>query len=611
MKKLSVLLVAAAVALSASAGIQFKSTHSVKTNKMVNKEMVKANISKDKASFRVINTQPEGELKSYNRAGQYDYNNNGYLYCGQQDGNRMDIVYAEDGKVYMKNILCGSGSSFGDYWVEGTIEGNEIHVALGQEIYYSDYYSASVLLAWGEAGIDADGNIYFIRDERAEEAVYAIDGETITLLGSEGSTGGDYNVEEDYHGIGLTAYWEDDDSWTGFLEWNTVLTEREPVVTPTVITEIPEGCEVTTYYRSTGYIAMSIFGVSNGMTDGKLNVAIDPATNDAYVQNPSWWHDSYNSWVKGTFDPETGIITIPTGQYLTWYESSEYGIVLGWGSTYVYEDTDESGELSYYLGYELDERTTEIQIQLMDGNIYMLGSEGNLNAEFPEWGFATGMMTYYSDDLSMTSIEFANNGEPMGYTVDLKPAVPANATADEWYDCGDETGFSRFYFTLPTTDVDGNKLDPEYISYALWINDGAGNTYQYTFPAAVYTYDLTEDIDEVTYDIYSNAVDFRNYYVYMYRTNMNDNPLFVRDEEHNGNIGIQVFYTVDGVKNASEDIAWLYEVPSSVNEMNAGKTVANVRYFNVAGQEMAQPNGMTIKVTTYTDGTTSAAKVVK
>ena len=611
MKKLSVLLVAAAVALSASAGIQFKSTHSVKTNKMVNKEMVKANISKDKASFRVINTQPEGELKSYNRAGQYDYNNNGYLYCGQQDGNRMDIVYAEDGKVYMKNILCGSGSNFGDYWVEGTIEGNEIHVALGQEIYYSDYYQASVLLAWGEAGIDADGNIYFIRDERAEEAVYAIDGETITLLGSEGSTGGDYNVEEDYHGIGLTAYWEDDDSWTGYLEWNTVLTEREPVVTPTVITEIPEGCEVTTYYRSTGYIAMSIFGVSSGMTDGKLIVAIDPATNDAYVQNPSWWHDSYNSWVKGTFDPETNIITIPTGQYLSWYESSEYGIVLGWGSTYVYEDTDESGELGYYLGYELDERTTEIQLQLMDGNIYMLGSEGDINAEFPEWGFATGMMTYYSDDQSMTSIEFANNGEPMGYTVDLKPAVPANATADEWYDCGDETGFSRFYFTLPTTDVDGNKLDPEYISYALWINDGAGNTYQYTFPAAVYTYDLTEDIDEVTYDIYSNAVDFKNYYVYMYRTNMNDNPLFVRDEEHNGNIGIQVFYTVDGVKNASEDIAWLYEVPSSVNEMNAGKTVANVRYFNVAGQEMAQPNGMTIKVTTYTDGTTSAAKVVK
>ena len=184
-------------------------------------------------------------------------------------------------------------------------------------------------------------------------------------------------------------------------------------------------------------------------------------------------------------------------------------------------------------------------------------------------------------------------------------------TADDWYDCGDESGFSKFYFTLPTTDEDGNTLDPECLSYAIWINDGFGNIYQFTFPAEDYTFDLYEDIDEVPYDLYSNAVDFHDYYIYMYRTNENDNPLFVRDEEHDGNIGIQVFYTVDGVRNSCEEIAWYYEIPSSVNEMNAGKTVANVRYFNVAGQEMAQPSGMTIKVTTYTDGTTSAAKVVK
>ena len=48
-----------------------------------------------------------------------------------------------------------------------------------------------------------------------------------------------------------------------------------------------------------------------------------------------------------------------------------------------------------------------------------------------------------------------------------------------------------------------------------------------------------------------------------------------------------------------------------VEEMFAGKTVAGVRYFNLTGQEMQQANGMTIVVTTYTDGTTSAVKVVK
>ena len=49
----------------------------------------------------------------------------------------------------------------------------------------------------------------------------------------------------------------------------------------------------------------------------------------------------------------------------------------------------------------------------------------------------------------------------------------------------------------------------------------------------------------------------------------------------------------------------------SVSELVNGKTVAGVRYYNMAGQEMQQANGMTIVVTTYTDGTTSAVKVMK
>jgi hypothetical protein len=53
------------------------------------------------------------------------------------------------------------------------------------------------------------------------------------------------------------------------------------------------------------------------------------------------------------------------------------------------------------------------------------------------------------------------------------------------------------------------------------------------------------------------------------------------------------------------------QTPVAVDEMMAGKTVSNVRYYNVAGQEMQEANGMTIVVTTYTDGTTSAVKVIK
>ena len=46
-----------------------------------------------------------------------------------------------------------------------------------------------------------------------------------------------------------------------------------------------------------------------------------------------------------------------------------------------------------------------------------------------------------------------------------------------------------------------------------------------------------------------------------------------------------------------------------INDNN--KVVAGVRYFNIMGQEMTEANGLTIIVTTYTDGTSSAVKVMK
>ena len=51
--------------------------------------------------------------------------------------------------------------------------------------------------------------------------------------------------------------------------------------------------------------------------------------------------------------------------------------------------------------------------------------------------------------------------------------------------------------------------------------------------------------------------------------------------------------------------------PVGIDELANGKQIANVRYFNSLGQEMQEVNGVTIVVTTYTDGTTSTAKVLK
>ena len=76
-------------------------------------------------------------------------------------------------------------------------------------------------------------------------------------------------------------------------------------------------------------------------------------------------------------------------------------------------------------------------------------------------------------------------------------------------------------------------------------------------------------------------------------------------------------YTVESWTQVGDDMSpsdvdpFVIDVNTSVDELINGKTVASKRFFNMAGQEMQEVNGVTIVVTTYTDGTTTATKVMK
>ena len=80
----------------------------------------------------------------------------------------------------------------------------------------------------------------------------------------------------------------------------------------------------------------------------------------------------------------------------------------------------------------------------------------------------------------------------------------------------------------------------------------------------------------------------------------------------NGRYRVEAYAVAPG-KLPSFDIAYEFVVSpiTGIAEMNADKAISSVRYFNAAGQEMSEANGLTIVVTTYTDGTTSTAKVIK
>ena len=84
------------------------------------------------------------------------------------------------------------------------------------------------------------------------------------------------------------------------------------------------------------------------------------------------------------------------------------------------------------------------------------------------------------------------------------------------------------------------------------------------------------------------------------------------------NFGVEGSYVVEarakeGDKEYSDPVSVSFTVTKStgLDELAGEKAIAGVRYFNLMGQEMQQANGMTIVVTTYTDGTTTATKVMK
>ncbi len=755
MKKFSVLLVTAALALSASAGVN---------NQVVKNPTTKVNVKEMKAKATTH------ESMSFKRNGvttaspvmlkKMDWQARPTTPMFRAEN---DIVWDFEGETAIEGwmTLDNDGDGYGWEYVDNTnLETGRFNCHSGEGVMVSASYDNDAGALFPDNWlispvVNLKNTLYFYASGQdaswAAEvfAVYVCVGAPTSMddfvqVGADKTATGNwvqyvYDLSE-YAGqegcIAIRHYNVSDQFYLNVddvtLTDEIIEPEPEPE-TPTIITELPAGCAEFQFLRGGYSIYSSMFGIGMSEVDGNLNVAFSEDGTKAYIQNPMWWFDSYGSWVEGDFDVTTGIITVPVGQYLSWNDSYGYGVQLMWGSTYVYLDTDENGEEGYYLGNAVDERAEEIQFQINPEftMIDLLGCEADIEAEFPLNYDATGLYGMWSDDQTWAgSLEFTAEGQHMGQLLEVKPIQPANPTADEWYDSESEGGFSRFYFTLPKYDINGDPIDPTLVSYKIYTDEDQ----QFTFPAEDYTFDLTEDIDEVFYDLYSSAVDFHNNYCYFYRTNAEGyDPFFT------WRIGIQAIYNVDGEAFASDIVYlevfehetpedphmqgyWLvamgadgepvwyqmnegangdytttlsldydtfgyvyydaqnpgerhnvdyyimidgvrygandaevatvlgtaldnelfegegfYTLPvgynynmgvaigpdgdyyvyaaqagfTGVDELNAGKTVANVRYFNVMGQEMAQPEGMTIAVTTYTDGTTSAVKVVK
>ena len=213
--------------------------------------------------------------------------------------------------------------------------------------------------------------------------------------------------------------------------------------------------------------------------------------------------------------------------------------------------------------------------------------------------------------------------EPFEYTSgNLMVEVRVIATQGDW-------GSTRFY-GVATQNI------ASYCEY-VWSNWGDPSVETYSFlPMATFTSEMstpptpptpTEETAAPTFNGYTTD-GIHTYFVEINETEPSDIYYRIQFPDGtwtdwalyeeilsftgNGKYRVEAYAVAPG-KLPSTEIAYEFVVSpfTGISEMAADKAVASVRYFNMAGQEMQQANGMTIVVTTYTDGTTSSVKVVK
>lgn len=182
---------------------------------------------------------------------------------------------------------------------------------------------------------------------------------------------------------------------------------------------------------------------------------------------------------------------------------------------------------------------------------------------------------------------------------DLVEAIPAEPIFvmydDEWFEYA---GTTSFVFLIPYEDEDGNFIDPNRITYSLFMD--SDNPYVFEpeeYPALAQPESEFGFYESNAYIMNTGSEGYQRHIAY-FTTNSYDK------------IGVQSYYTVDGKRNASP-IMWYDRSGSLVDKVCEDNTVADVQTYDLMGHKINNSsNGVVIKKITYTDGTTSTVKEI-
>ena len=305
-----------------------------------------------------------------------------------------------------------------------------------------------------------------------------------------------------------------------------------------------------------------------------VDVAIDG--DDIYMGNLN--NNNPTSFIKGTL--ADGKATFPSRQYLgvdAYYNGHIYVLT---GDAYVDTETYGSPVFNYNLNDEI--------VFTVDEDAH------NIVAEWP-----AAMIT----NVGPSTLSILNDYVAPGLVAfDEVPAVPATPIfTDDDVTVNQNAGWAVLHFTIPTVDVDGNKLNENKLYYNI-ILDGE----VFTFDPETYIgfSNAMTDIpysfeDNINFDIYISGNG--RHTVYLYTTEF-------------ANVGVQSIYTAGDEVNRSE-IAYVTMpiLPTGVNEVATDAQVVGTHYYDLAGRKLvtAPESGLFLKRIDYNDGHSTTIKVVK
>lgn len=237
-------------------------------------------------------------------------------------------------------------------------------------------------------------------------------------------------------------------------------------------------------------------------------------------------------------------------------------------------------------------------------------------------GQRVGVAKYAPGDYVFFNLTFDAVMDFKGGDIEVSSLTCAGADSRPWVNgcvrC--ETTTMTHVTVQGVTPDEPDPVDPHDVGY--WLVVGSGASENYIHMEKNYTYvRLINDAGEenVTYHFRINGVDYGAPQEGR-QTDLEDlylNPLFKLSNNYNIQGGHQYLLAVMGYPG--DDVYYLhahyadgggYDDIPEIFDVN-DKVVKDVRYFNINGQEMSEPNGITIVVTTYTDGSRESSKVIK